>query len=65
MITTLDPPIDFPPILVAGNYEPDDINTEIVCPHCYQASGWDRNLWESNPPENGFYCNNCGENFLT
>jgi hypothetical protein len=47
--------------LVAGNFEePQD---EIICPACEHASGWNRDLWMDNPPENGFYCNNCGINF--
>jgi hypothetical protein len=66
MIAIMEPPINFPPIVVAGNYEPDsNAEGEIICPYCHRASGWNRDLWEFNPPEGGFYCNSCGENFLT
>jgi hypothetical protein len=58
------PPTYYPPILIAGNYEPDDINNEIICPYCHRPSGWDKSLWSEYPPENGFFCNICGENFL-
>lgn len=48
-------------VLVAGNgEEPED---EIKCPYCGKASGWNRQLWLYNQPENGFYCNVCKNNF--
>jgi hypothetical protein len=60
MVGVMEPPTF--PCSVAGNYEPDD-ESEIICPHCHKASGWDKLLWSGAPPEGGFYCNACGNNF--
>lgn len=47
--------------IIAGNFEDDQIDIE--CPHCHKRSGWNKDLW-AILPENGLYCNICGQKFI-
>lgn len=50
-------------IAIAGNFESDGTN-EIICPFCGKPSGWSKELWVDNIPDNGLYCNACHVAFV-
>ena len=53
-----------PPLMLMGNYEPENNENDLVCPLCNFPSGWDYMLWIDNIPPEGLYCNNCHSIFL-